>query len=410
MLLHWIWLSTRQGLSQRTKYELVRQYTDPEAVYLEQGRSYREVKGVTPKGLAALKDKSLEEAKRILSRCRQLNVHLLTLQDAAYPQRLKGIYDPPILLYCWGTLPDWEDRPLIGAVGTRHCSDAGIQAGHQLGYQIVRCGGGIVSGIAEGIDAAVLTGALSAGGQVTVFLAGGVDVIYPKENAALYEQVRSRGCLISEYPPGTQHLGWHFPVRNRMISGISNSVLVVEAPEKSGALITARHALEQGRDVYAVPCGFNIPSGKGSNALLKDGAAMAECGWDILEQYQAMYPGRVVHREEGPDLSEMSGIPRKSWEDRPQKEKKSPRTVVSEKKVIDNGPKPPYIDVEKKPLAGTPEEQSIVDQLRSGPQLTDTVISRCGLAHAKALAAMTMLEIRGIVKRLPGNLLALNDT
>ena len=144
-----------------------------------------------------------------------------------------------------------------------------------------------------------------------------------------------------------------------MISGISNSVLVVEAPEKSGALITARHALEQGRDVYAVPCGFNIPSGKGSNALLKDGAAMAECGWDILEQYQAMYPGRVVHREEGPDLSEMSGIPRKSWEDRPQKEKKPPRTVVSEKKVIDNGPKPPYIDVEKKPLAGTPEEQSI---------------------------------------------------
>lgn len=408
MLLHWIWLATRQGVSERTKYELVQRYGDPEAVFLEQG--YRECPGITPKALEALNNKSLEEARHILEQCRRLEIRLLTLQDAAYPRRLRGIYDPPILLYYRGQLPAWEERPLIGAVGTRQCSPAGRDAGRQMGYQLSRCGGGVVSGMAEGIDAAVLSGALLAQGQVTVILAGGVDVVYPRENRWLYDQVLSRGCILSEYPPGTQHLRWHFRLRNRLISGISNGVLVVEAPEKSGALITARHALDQGRDVFAVPCAIRLASGKGSNALLKNGAAVAETGWDILQQYEAQYPGLVCCEEDcPPENSPQRPLPEPRKKP-PEQEKKSPPRKRVDKKVIDNREKTLYIDVEKKPPTRTPAEQAIIDQLRAGPRLTDGVINGCALPYGEVLAAMTMLEIQGVVKRLPGNMLALNES
>ena len=392
MLVHWIWLATRQGLSERIKYELVHRYGDPEAVYQE---PEPRLPGISPAAAAALKDKALEQPRRILQECRQKGIGLLTLQDAAYPRRLKGIYDPPILLYYLGTLPDWEERPIIGAVGTRSCSDYGIRAGRKLGHQLLSCGGGIASGMAEGIDEAVLTGALDAGGTVAVFLAGGVDVVYPRQNRWLYDRILEKGCILSEYPPGTGHMRWHFPVRNRLISGVSNGVLVVEAPEKSGALITARHAMEQGRDVFAVPGTIDSDSGQGSNQLIKDGAMIARSGWEILELYESVYPGVLHCNGERPPV---------------EKAEKSLSRRIKEKKVIDNGENPPYSDVEKKPVEGTGQEQAILKQLLQGAKPADKVILDSGLPYGEALAAMTMLEIGGKLKRLPGNLLALNET
>lgn len=403
MLVHWIWLATRQGLNKRTQYELVQQFGDPEDVYRASKEDLVSVSGMTAKTVAGLEDKSLDGAREILNRCRRMDIHLLTLRDVGYPQRLKGIYDPPILLYYRGVLPDWEARPIVGAVGTRRCSDYGSRAGQKLGYELSRCGGFVTSGLAEGIDAAVLSGVLTAEGTAAVFLAGGLDQIYPAENRGLCEQLlRSGGCILSEQPPGAQPLKWLFPVRNRLISGISNGVLVVEAPERSGALITARHAMEQGREVYVVPGLIDTASCKGSNALLKEGAQIAQCGWDILESYLGFYEGLADFRMES-IAPEKTGNP-------PMNRKKVPVTEPDEKKGIDNSGKQPYIDVEKKPAARSPQEQAIINQLLKGPRLTDTVINDCNLPRGEALAVMTLLEIQGVLRRLPGNLLAINET
>lgn len=403
MLVHWIWLATRQGLSKQALYELIRQCGDPEAVYRASEEALRTVPGVTNKGLASVKEKALEPSYEILNHCRENEIHLLTLEDEKYPRRLRGIQDPPILLFYRGSLPNWEAQPVIGAVGTRHCSQYGIRSGQRLGEQLTLCGGCVVSGMAEGIDTAVLRGVLAAKGSPVIFLAGGVDVIYPAENRSLYQEILTcGGCVLSEQPPGVKPSRWRFPVRNRLISGISNAVLVVEAPEKSGALITARHALNQGRQVYVVPGPIDVESCQGTNALLKTGAQIAQNGWDILVSCQDRYPGLRDRTKEAAGTLIFGVEPAAA-------EKKTVRKSSNEKKVIDNGRKQPYIDVEKKAAVRSPAEQAIVSQLLSGPRLTDAVIYECGLSKSEALAAMTMLELQGVVHRLPGNLMALNE-
>ena len=383
MLEHWIWLATRQGLNKRIQYHLLRSFEDPEQVYDATEQALQEVPGITAKALEVLADKSLTQAQQILSKCRHKGIGCLTMDDPDYPRQLLGIMDPPLVLYYLGNLPDWNTRPVIGAVGTRSCSDYGLRAGEKLGHELSSCGAVVVSGMAEGVDTAVLTGVLSAEGTPVVFFAGGVDVVYPVSNSGLYRKILSRGCVLSEYPPETKHAKWHFPVRNRLISGISQSVLVVEAPEKSGALITARHAQKQGREVYVVPSPIDASSGQGSNTLLKNGAFIAQSAWDILEHHRAAFPGIC------------KGLT----------QEKASQNSQKEKKVIDNKGKQPYIDVEKKRAVYSPREQAILDQLRSGPRLTDEVINDCGLPKSEALAVMTMLEIRGILRRLPGNLM-----
>ena len=290
MLIHWIWLSTRKDLKERETIAVVRYFGDPESVYQAEQQDYARIPGITTKAVAALMDKSLEESKKILRCCAEKGIQLLTWQDAAYPARLKGIMDPPVLLYYKGVLPDMSERPLIGAVGTRSYSAYGMNMAHQMGYQLTRGGALVVSGMADGIDAGVISGALAAGGGAVGILGCGVDVVYPSSNRELYEGVLRCGCLISEFPPGTRPYKWNFPKRNRLISGVSNGVLVVEAPERSGALITARLAAEQGRDLFAVPGNANSPSCQGSNRLLRDGAFLVHTGGDILEYYRYQYP------------------------------------------------------------------------------------------------------------------------
>jgi DNA processing protein len=386
MLEYWIWLATRQGLNKRKQYELLQRFGDPEAVY----RSFAQAE-------------DLQQAQQILNRCREQGIQLLTLEDPRYPQRLKGIYEPPLLLYYRGSLPDWEAKPVIGAVGTRRCSQYGLRCAHRMAQQLILCGATVVSGMAEGIDTGVLNGALAAGGAPAVFLASGVDMIYPAGNRGLYQQILNcGGCILSEQPPGVGHAKWLFPLRNRLISGISNGLLVVEAPEKSGALITARHAIEQGRAVFAVPGPIDAQSCSGSNALLQEGARIAQSGWDLLRDYQDQFEGLA-------DRTESPGNILKNPVEMPLFQRKTSQYQPKVKKTIDKESKQLYSDLDKKPAAGTPQEQAIMDQLLSGPKLTDEVINDCALPKGEALAVMTLLEIKGAIRRLPGNLLALNE-
>ena len=418
MLLHWIWLAHRPGIGDRLKVRLLQHFRDPEDIYYADGSSYSHVEGMTAEAAEGLKDKSLTAAEAALDVCRREGLHLLTFQDAAYPSKLKNIADPPILLYYKGQLPDFDALPMIGVVGTRKASAYGMQTAKRMGYQIAKCGGIVVSGMAYGIDGMAMSGALTAG-QMTVGVLGcGADIVYPQSNRALFRDVQQYGCILSEFAPGTQPAKWTFPKRNRIISGLSNGVLVVEAPEGSGALITANHALEQGRDVFVVPGNIDQPGFVGSHRLLRDGATLVSSGWDVLSEYQAFYPDQI-HRDQSP--SHQTVYPEEMEKALPESEKITVKVAqnpslpgkskalkkILEKKSIDNCPSEAYSDVNTVLPKLSQEEQLIVKQLSSGVRLVDDVIAETGLTTGKILALLTMLELKGIVKRLPGKRISL---
>ena len=418
MLLHWIWLAHRPGIGDRMKVRLLQHFRDPEDIYYADGESYRHVEGMTAEAAESLKDKDLSAAESVLGACRREGLHILTFQDAAYPSKLKNIADPPILLYYKGQLPDLDGLPVIGVVGTRKASAYGMQTAKRMGYQIARCGGVVVSGMACGIDGMAMSGALTAGETTLGVLGCGADMVYPPSNRALFRDVEQYGCIVSEFAPGTQPAKWTFPKRNRIISGLSDGVLVVEAPEGSGALITANHALEQGRDVFVVPGNIDQPGFVGSHRLLRDGATLVSSGWDILSEYEALYPHRI-RRDQTPSqqtvypeemekaLSEPKKTTAKVAQNPSVPGKSKALKKILEKKSIDNCPTEAYSDVNAVLPKLSADEQSIVKLLSSGERLVDDVIAETGLTTGKILALLTMLELKGLVRRLPGKRIGL---
>jgi DNA processing protein len=362
----------------------------------------------------ALSDKDLSQAEKHLADAMKYKLHILTFRDAAYPRRLKHISDPPLVLYYKGTLPDFDSQPVIGVVGTRKCTPYGLSAAKKLGDEIARCGGMVVSGLAEGIDAMAMKSALSAGSTVVGILGCGAEQVYPKINKWLFADTERYGCILSEFPPETPAYPWNFPKRNRIISGLSHGVLVVEAPEQSGSLHTARHALEQGRDVFVVPGNLDQPTFGGSIKLLKEGAILAASGWDVLSEYEDRFPGKV--RKDGkpsrqriyPDELQISSpesdknlgkVAQKILRPR----NKGPKKEKSYKLDVDKSESSNYSDVNKDLSALSPEQLSIVEALRDGERLVDQVIADVDLPAGRVSSALTMLAIKGIVEKLPGN-------
>ena len=301
MLKYWVWLSELKGLRNQTRLALLRRFGDPESIFYADADELLLTDGVERSQLKLLENHDLAQADRILADCQRLDIRLLTLSDAAYPGRLKNIYDPPALLYCKGRLPLLDDLLCVAVVGTRDCTPYGVACAEKLGFGLASGGAAVVSGLAKGIDAAAIRGALRAGGVTVGVVGNGLDVYYPYESRYLYEDVASAGILLSEYPPGTEPASGHFPVRNRIISGLSLAALVVEAPEKSGALITAATALEQGRDVFAVPGPIDAPASVGCNCLIRDGAGLVSDASDILREYEGRFVLNLKESREQPE-------------------------------------------------------------------------------------------------------------
>jgi len=385
MLRYWLWLTTRPGLGHRGAYLVARHFATPEAAYFADEQAYAAIEGL--RDYRPLLNKDLSEPDRIRRACFEQGVFILTIQDAAYPIRLKNIDDPPVVLYYRGTLPDLNG-PAVAVVGTRDGSAYGMLQAKHLGYGLSKCGCTVVSGLAKGIDTMAITGALAGGTPVVAVLGGGVDVVYPASNRSLFEDVAHYGCLISEYPPGTQTLGSHFPVRNRIISGLSLGVVVVEAPEKSGALITASRALDQGRDVFAVPANVDVHSCRGNLKLLREGAIVARDAWDVLQEYVHQYPDQLKRAVALPFLPE----------------KKQEKSVVQPKKE----PKPETVQTEQNKLTAvqpetlSADERVLVSELEQGPVHVDELVDRVQMPAGRVLASLTLLEVKGIVKRQAG--------
>ncbi len=414
MRLHWIWLATLPGVNDRMKNSLLEHFGDPEGVFFAQAGAFSQIEGLSSEGLESLRKKDLGPAKKVMAICERKDLQILTIADAAYPSALKNISDPPIVLYYKGRLPDFDDNPVIAVVGTRRASAYGLTVAKRMGYQIAKCGGIVVSGMASGIDGMATSGALTAGGKTVGVLGSGADVVYPASNRNLFRDVENYGCLISEFAPGTPPLAYNFPKRNRIISGLSNGVLVVEAPEGSGALITARHGAEQGRDVFVVPGNIDQPGFVGSNQLLKDGAIVAASGWDVLCEYEGLYPDKI-RRDTSP--VHMRSYPEETVEESPVKVAQSPRLPKekiekkpkSDKKAIDKSQPTAYSDGNKEVPELNGPEKAIAAALQHGERLLDDVIAETGLDARTVASALTMLVIKGVVVKLPGNRLKLRN-
>lgn len=393
MLLYWLWLAQCNEVKDGVKAALVRQFEDPERLFFAEKQEIldAEIEGLTGEHLDVLLRHDLSAAEETLSDCAKAGLQVLTYDSPLYPRRLKAIYDPPIVLYYRGTLPDFDKLPTIGVVGTRHPSVYGRQAAKRLGGEIAAAGGLVVSGLAEGIDGAAMEAALSAGFPAVGVLGCGADVVYPRKHKVLFQETERLGCILSEYAPGSPPLGWHFPRRNRIISGLSCGVVVVEAPERSGSLLTAKHALEQGRDVFVVPGNVDMESFRGSNRLLRSGAIAVSSGRDVMEEYDLLYPEKL--------------LPKKGL-DKPKKaEKQEPKPEAPEilkKKTIDNGNPPPYSGQNDILQGLSADEQTVMTAIGTGIESVDDVIAKTGLPSGKVLGLLTMLEIRKKIVRHPG--------
>ena len=279
----WLAMSLTPGLGPTSIRKLVRHFGSPEAVLRA---SLTELEGAGIQAVSAQSlatGKSAELGREELARAADAGIAVLTMDDARYPQRLKEIYDPPVLLYVRGDA-GLLDKPGIAVVGTRHPTPYGSGMAERLGADLAAQGLVIISGMARGVDTASHRGAISAKGKTVAVFGTGVDVIYPKENSRLSEQILALGgALISEFPLGTFAAPQNFPIRNRILSGMSVGVLVVEAAEYSGTRITARLALEQNRDVFAVPGNVTNKNSWGPNTLIKQGAKLVATWEDVWE-------------------------------------------------------------------------------------------------------------------------------
>ena len=423
---YWIWLTTRQRLTLRGPQLALSYFGTPEEIYRARHSDIEQVQGLTDKEVAALGQKDLDGAKTILEMCSDQGIRVITSRDTAYPQRLLAIDVPPLVLYYRGKFMPFDELPVVTVVGSRKASAYGLAVARRMGNQIGACGGVVVSGAAKGIDSQALEGALEAGGMVAAVLGNGLDIVYPRESEAVYQAVASRGCLISEYPPGTPPMARNFPQRNRIMSGLALGVLVVEAAKQSGSLITAGLALEQGRDVFAVPGNIGIASSAGSNQLLQEGAMLVTDGWDIMREYMPRYPEHIHELRGTPPLElRQSAQPRQepflkvaSPVEAPKQQKKSRNPLKFVKMAknpepngengIDNEPKRNYIDLQEKLSALTADEKTIATALIPGEQQVDDIVAKTGLPVARVLACLTLLEVKGYVTQEPGKRFTLN--
>ena len=290
-IVYWIWLSLCCTPDTSTFPKLLERFSGAKEIYEASDKEISSCLGHNSSDRSALLKRDLERAHSIYSFCEKRGVGLLSYASEKYPASLRNIKTPPVLLYYRGKLPDFDKLFLVSVVGTRSLSDYGRRYAFKISYDLASSGATVVSGMAMGIDGVALAGAISAGGTTVAVLGSGIDVCYPEGHLTLAREIVKCGCVMTEYAPGTSPGRYNFPKRNRIISGLCAATLVIEGREKSGALITARCAKEQGRAVYAMPGNIGSPNSEVSNLLLKNGARLCTCADDIVRDFESLYPG-----------------------------------------------------------------------------------------------------------------------
>lgn len=355
----WVALGMVPGVGAITYIKLLERFGSPEAVFRAPMKALREVDRVGPLLARAIRGfRDFDGVERELARMEEMRIGLVILGQASYPPCLAAIPDPPPYLYVRGELKE-EDNLAVAIVGSRSPSTYGLKTTFRIARDLARRGVTVVSGMARGIDSEAHKGALAGGGRTIAVLGSGVNVIYPPENRELCDRIVEQGAVISEYQLDAEPDGIHFPARNRIISGLSLGVTIGEAAPKSGSLITARLALEQGREIFAVPGSVDSIRSRGTHHLIRQGAHLVESAKDILDELGAMLRawGRHVPEEE-----------------------------VSKEPEI--------------PLS--PDETKLLEVLGEAPFHIDEVIQRGQLGPAATTAVLLQLELKGLVRQLAG--------
>jgi DNA processing protein len=361
-LLDAVRLSLVDGVGPITRQALIARFGSPSAVFHAAPSELREVPGVGPKTLTSLlKARHDDAAASELARCREQGVSVLVPEHPDFPRPLATIPDPPGVLFLRGALEP-GDALSVAIVGTRHATSYGLRHAERFAGALARAGYAVVSGLARGIDAAAHRGALAAGGRTLAVLGSGVLNVYPPEHKTLADEVVAQGAVLSESPPLAPPLAHAFPQRNRIVTGLCLGVLVIEAGEHSGALISARHAMEQGREVFALPGSIDSVASRGCHQLLRDGAKLVERIDDILEEL-------------GP-LAEP--------------------TTTRDERHVHHPAELQLNDAERQVLEAVPRETSSIDN----------VIVASGLPAHRVLAIVSVLEMRKLIRRVSGNLVA----
>lgn len=383
---YWVWLSSLSEVSALSKARLLARYGDAETLFFLPRGELRQMAGISSAEAEELERHDLAAADRILGECDRQGLQVLTLQDAAYPRRLQYISAPPAVLYVKGRLPAVDDEAAIAVVGTRRATPYGMKMGRDIAFEIVSCGGVVISGLTAGIDAMAAQGALQAGGCCI----GVLGTPHEQATGELAADVAARGALVSEYPPGAPSHRHYFRERNRIASGLSVGVVVVEAPERSGARLFANEANEQGRMIFAVPGNADAPNSVGTLAMMQEGAKPVACGWDVMTEFEAMFPNRVHRKTDVRAPSVTEPVPQPT------------------KKDIDSGKAKGYIDLRQQ-LSGLSEDQlKIIAAIDKSASHIDDIIEATGLGTAKVLAQLTVLEIKGFIRREAGRRVSLN--
>ena len=294
--LYWIWIADKCGVACREFSRLIGMFENPFEIYRFDTEEIGAIDGISERLKNALCSKSLEYAYSVLKYCKKNGIEIITYADKKYPQKLKTLEDPPVLLYCVGELPDLDRQVAVGVVGTRKMSAYGAQSAYKISYELASANFCIVSGMALGIDAVAECAALDAKGSTVAVLGCGIDIVYPKAHAKLKRFIENHGAVITEYPLGEPPQGKNFPKRNRIISGLSNGVFVVEGNETSGAMISARHAVSQGRDIFALPGNIDESNSSGPNELIKNGANVVVSSDDIVLYYDFLHHDVINYR------------------------------------------------------------------------------------------------------------------
>lgn len=410
---YWIWLTTALGYNNPKIKRLYELYTDISLFYTGREREWRYCGIFTENEIKKLNKKSLKDVEKIISRCEQLEYSVLSIDDDKYPKCLINIYAPPAVLYISGTLPDVDNRLTIGIVGTRKATKYGIDNSYKFGYALSKYGVATISGGALGIDCASHRGSLAADGVSICVRGCGINYDYLKENEKMRQAITKRGAVISEYPPDEKPMKYHFPARNRIISALSDGVLIIESGATSGSLITADFALEQGKDVFAL-LGNNSPQNEGSNNRIKEGSAIPVTDFmDILNSFDNLYVTEAEVDFDKIDFDDIEAIPVKG---------KKTFKAFNNKHISDNNitvesykSKPENNKVKEKTKNNSVKEikhkdninvsdtaRLIYEYISNEPVHIDKISSDLDIPVYRVLSSLTELEINGLVEALIG--------
>lgn len=393
-LKYWLWLTTRRGMGTLLGRRLLDRFGTPEAVYFADEGEYSAVEALSDRARQSLLDKTLEGAEQILEACDRLGYRLMSWQDADYPNLLRQISDPPLVLYVRGKLPPVDEQLVLSIVGARKSSPYGEKVAGTLAVDLARAGTVLCTGIAPGIDTVAIRGALRAGGRVVSVLAGGLDLYQGGSERGLYDDIAAVGALVSEYPPGTPHMGDHYRPRNRIISGLSRGVIVVEGGESSGTLITAHAALEQGREVFAVPGPVDAPESAAPNRLIHDGEALlVRNAEDVLNEFSIRIP---LRREQKPLKAEetrqrLEGVLEQTRPAEPPKPSVRPEQPMALPRLTGG---------ENEAL--TDDQRDLLTALEQQTLHPDELVEQTGLPARRVLSALTLLQMKGYIQEETG--------